>query len=142
MPDEIVTVLLNEFHTLIEKTMLLLGHASNSIPHKRQQNIASHLIKDSRKAKYVLRGKATFLQKHNQNLLWKRFAVYIIKKEKWRKKAKEIFKVKIICLVLRSPFRRAPRHYLYHKTHMMGANSCTQKISENQDNFRKHQSSR
>lgn len=48
----------------------------------------------------------------------------------------------MICLVLRSPFRRAPRHYLYQKTHMMGANLCTQKISENQDNFRKHQSSR
>ena len=51
-----------------EKSVVLLGQASNGLSYLRRFNILQNLMKDSRKVKTLLREKFTLLQKHDENL--------------------------------------------------------------------------
>lgn len=56
---DVVELLVDDFVTLVEKAMLLLGQTSLSVTFGRRLNILKHLLKDlSKKAKTLLREKS------------------------------------------------------------------------------------
>ena len=77
---------MDDFSILVEKTIMLLGQASNAISYQRRFSISLNLIKDAQKAKSILKDKATLFQKHDGNLFEKKFYTHIIEIESQRKK--------------------------------------------------------
>ena len=81
----------NESSEVIEQTTLL-GQASLSIPYACPLNILKTLLKDSRKAKTLLKEKTALLQEDEGHLFGKKFRSHIIEIERSKKKSLEIFK--------------------------------------------------
>ena len=87
-----------------EKSVVLLGQASNGLSYLRRFNILQKLMKDSRKVKTLLREKSTLLQKHDENLFGKKFRSHIVETEKSRKRTLEVFDAR----PTKKPFRSGP----------------------------------
>ena len=81
----------NESSEVIEQTTLL-GQASLSITYACPLNILKTLLKDSRKAKTLLKEKTALLQEDEGHLFGKKFRSHIIEIERSKKKSLEIFK--------------------------------------------------
>ena len=72
--SEAIEVPMDTFATLIKQTTLLLGQASLSILYARRLNILKILMKDPRKAKRLLKGKAALLQEIEGHLSGKKMS--------------------------------------------------------------------
>ena len=72
--SEAVEVTLDTFAIVIKQTTLLLGQASLSILYARRLNILKILMKDPRKAKRLLKGKAALLQEIEGHLSGKKMS--------------------------------------------------------------------
>ena len=106
---------------------MLLGQASNVVSYQRQFSILFNLIKDARKANSLLKGKATSLQKHDGNLLWKKFRAYMIETETSKKKPMEMFKTIASPQSSRKPFSKIPLSISTKKKRITGGDSSSHK---------------
>ena len=93
---------------MIEKTKLLLSQASLLVLYARRLNILKALLKDSRKAKTLLKEKTALLQKDEGHLFGKKIRLHIIEIERSKKKSLEVFKGKN---EKNTPFRKSPLSY-------------------------------
>ena len=79
----------NESSEVIEQTTLL-GQASLSIPYACPLNILKTLLKDSRKAKTLLKEKTALLQEDEGHLFCEKFCLHLIQIERSKKKSLEV----------------------------------------------------
>ena len=90
---EAVEVPVDTFTTLIKQTTLLLAQASLLILYARRLNFLKTLLKDTRKAKTLLKEKATLLQQNEGHLFGKNFRLHIIEIERSKKSLWKILRV-------------------------------------------------
>ena len=85
---------------------MLLGQASNVVLYERRFSILFNLIKDARKAKFLLKDKATLLQKHDRNLFGKKFRAQMIETKTLKEKPMEVLKTTARSSRSRKPFSK------------------------------------
>ena len=90
---EAVEIPVDIFTTLIKQTTLLLAQASLLILYARRLNFLKTLLKDTRKAKTLLKEKATLLQQNEGHLFGKNFRLHIIEIERSKKSLWKILRV-------------------------------------------------
>ena len=86
-----VCISLDDMKKHIEKTVLLLGQASNSITYQRRYNALLGVMGSAPKVKEMLRTDADMLQKHDKDLFGKKFREHLTETSKSKKKALEAF---------------------------------------------------
>ena len=69
----------------------MVGQSSNTVTYHRQYNLLNNLMGSSNQAKKALRMKKDLLQKHDGNLLGKKFRNHIVEVTKTRKTTMEAF---------------------------------------------------
>ena len=84
---------LDDMQKFIEQTILIVGKSSNTVTYHRRYNLLNNLMGSSNQAKEGLRGKKDLLQKHDGNLLRKKFRNYVVEVTKTRKAIIEVFPV-------------------------------------------------
>ena len=89
--DRKVTISLDELQSFVEQTVIMVGQSSNTASYHRRLNILQCLTDSQSQAKEMLREKAELLQKHDINLLGKKFRKHIISSTKSKKTAIEAF---------------------------------------------------
>lgn len=138
--EETVSVPVDDFFILVEKTIMLLGQASNVISYQRRFSILFNLIKNARKAKSFLKDKATLIQKHDGNLFGKKFLVNILKLRSQRKKLWKCSKLQLVRQAVETPFQKVPVSIYTKKTYNCGrfpyARKEIKKEKDNQDSSR------
>ena len=92
--EKSVTASLDDMQKFIEQTMLMMGQSSNTVTHNRQYNLLNNLMGSSNQAKEALRDKKDLLQKHDGNLLGKKFSNHIVEVTTTRKTTIEAGKSK------------------------------------------------
>ena len=107
---------------------MLLGQAFSAISYQIRFTILFNLIKFARKAKPLLKVKATLLQKHNGNLFGKKFRTHIIEREKSKKKTMEVFKTTASPSKSKKRFSKGPPSYLPKKCITRGIPLRTKKV--------------
>ena len=107
---EPVEVPVDKFKTMVEQTVLLVGQASTSVSYNRRLNVLRGLYKDPRKAKSLLKDKASLLNDEDESLFGKKFRAHIVETEKSRKQTIEVFSNNNNAMKLstRKPFRKGP----------------------------------
>ena len=104
-PDQEIFVPLDDFSSLVEQTILLLGQSSVSISYTRRMNILKQICKDPRKAKSLLKEKEKLLNQEDADLFGKKFRSYLVDTEKAKNTTFSVFKQKGSSA---SPFRPGP----------------------------------
>lgn len=89
--DRKVTISLDELQSFVEQTVIMVGQSSNTVSYHRRLNILQCLTDSQSQAKEMLREKAELLQKHDTNLLGKKFRKHIVNSTKSKKTAIEAF---------------------------------------------------
>ena len=106
--SEAVQVPVNTFATLIEQVTLLLGASITINSYTHRLNTLKTVLKDSRKAKTLLKEKGAILEESESHLFGKKIQSHIIGIERSRKQSLEVFKVSND---KNTPFRKAPLPY-------------------------------
>lgn len=134
-----MSVPVDDFFILVEKTVMWLGQASNVISYQRRFSILFNLVKDARKAKSFLKDKATLIQKDDGNLFGKKFLVNILKLRSQRKKLWKCSKLQLVRQAVETPFQKVPVIIYTKKTYNCGrfiyAREKKKKDNENNSKF-------
>ena len=72
-------------HKPIDQTVLMVGQSSDTVTYNRQDKLLNNLMGFSNKAKEALTEKKDFLQKHDGNVVGKKFKNHIAEVTKRRK---------------------------------------------------------
>ena len=86
-----VNASLDDMQKFIEQTALMVGQSWNTVTYYRWYNLLNNLMGSSNQAKEALREKKDLLQKHDWNLLGKKFRNHIVEVTKTRKTTIETF---------------------------------------------------
>ena len=78
-------------HKPIDQTVLMVGQSSDTVTYNRQYKLLNNLMGFSNKAKEALTEKKDFLQKHDGNVVGKKFKNHIAEVTKRRKTTIETF---------------------------------------------------
>ena len=83
--EQSVNPSLDDMQKFIEQTVLMVGQSSNTVTYHRRYNLLNNLMRSSNQIKEALRMKKDLLQKHDGNLLGKKFRNHIVEVTKTRK---------------------------------------------------------
>ena len=89
--EQSVNPSLDDMQKFIEQTVLMVGQSSNTVTYHRRYNLLNNLMRSSNQTKEALRMKKDLLQKHDRNLLGKKFRNHIAEMTKTRKTTIEAF---------------------------------------------------
>ena len=102
-----IKISMKELTKSLEQSVMLTGKTYNTISYYRRSNILTSVLKDSRKAKQILKDKADLLANKDISLFGERFQSYISKTVKSKQKSKELFKT-WSTLTRKRPFKPGP----------------------------------
>ena len=89
--EQSVNASLDDMQKFIGQTVLVVGQSSNTVTYHRRYNLLNNLKGSSNQAKETLRKKKDLLQKHDGNLLGKKFRNHTVEVTKTRKTTIEAF---------------------------------------------------
>ena len=89
--EQLVNALLDDMQKFIEQTFLMAGQSSDTVTYHRRYKLLNNLMGFSNQAKEALREKKDLLQKHDGNLLEKKFKNHFVEVTKTRKTTIEAF---------------------------------------------------
>ena len=89
--EQSINASLADGQKFIEQTFLMMGQSSNMLTYHRQYNLLDNLMGSSNQTKEALRKKKDLLQRHDGNLLGKKFRNHIVEVTKTRKATIEVY---------------------------------------------------
>ena len=103
-----VTASPDDMQRFIEQTILMVGQSSNTVIHHRRYNLLNKWMGSSNQAKETLREKKDLLQKHDGNLLGKKFRNHIVEVTKTKRQQSKPFQLENLNLeeTEGSPFQK------------------------------------
>ena len=89
--EQSVNASVDDMQKFIEQIVLMVGQSSNTVTCHKRYNLLNNLMSSSNQAKEALKEKKNLLQKHDGNLLAKKFRNHIVEVTKTRKTTIEAF---------------------------------------------------
>ena len=83
--EQLVNASLDDMQKFIKQTVLMVGQSSNTVTYHKKYNLLNNLMGPLNQAKEALRENKDLSQKHDKNLLGKKFRNHIVEVTKTRK---------------------------------------------------------